>query len=126
MPETKLKITKADIILAVLFAAVAIAVAVWAAGYFGGNADSVVVTVRGEIIGVYDLSENREIAVLDGSNVIEIKNGAVFMKSADCKNQHCVRHAPIKLGNEQIVCLPNKVLVEITDNGESEIDTVAN
>lgn len=48
------------------------------------------------------------------------------MKSADCKNQHCVLHAPIRYGNEQIVCLPNKVLVEIEDNGESEIDTVAN
>lgn len=126
MPERKLKITKADIALAVLFLAAAAAVLAWSVSYFTGGADSVVITAHGEIVGEYSLSEDREISVGDGSNVIAVKDGTVFMKSADCKNQHCVNHAPISRGNEQIVCLPNKVLVEITDNGESEIDTVAN
>ena len=34
--------------------------------------------------------------------------------------------APIEKGNEQIVCLPNQVLVQITEGRESEIDIVAN
>ena len=126
MPEKRLKATKADFVLAVFFIAAAAAVLVWSLGYFGGSADSVVITAHGETVGVYSLSENREIVVDGGGNVVVIENGAVYMKSADCKNQHCVLHAPIRYGNEQIVCLPNKVLVEIEDNGESEIDTVAN
>ena len=84
MPERKLKITKADIALAVLFLAAAAAVLAWSVSYFTGGADSVVITAHGEIVGEYSLSEDREISVGDGSNVIAVKDGTVFMKSAAC------------------------------------------
>ena len=58
-------------------------------------------------------------------NVAVIKDGKVYMDRAGCDNQHCVQHQKISRGNEQIVCLPNKVILQITDDGESEVDTVA-
>lgn len=126
MPANKLKITKADILLAVLFIIAAIVLFIWSVNYFTEGGESVVISSQGKPVGAYDISEDREIVVDGGNNVVMIEGGKVYMKSASCKNQYCVEHAPISNGNEQIVCLPNKVLVEITDNGESEIDIVAN
>ena len=48
-----------------------------------------------------------------GTNVIEIKDGVVFVKSASCKNQVCVNTGKISKKGESIACLPNKVIVEI-------------
>ena len=113
-------------LLAVLFLLAAAALFFWTVTYFTGSAESVVISVPGEKTGEYDLAFDHEISVCGGSNIVQIKDGRVFMKSASCKNQYCVNHAPIEKGNEQIVCLPNQVLVQITEGRESEIDIVAN
>lgn len=47
------------------------------------------------------------------SNVVTIKNKEVFVEYANCKNQICVKHKKISKAGEVIVCLPNKVIVEI-------------
>lgn len=46
------------------------------------------------------------------------------MSYSDCKNQICVEDGKISRTNQSIVCLPNKVVVEIT-GGEEEFDAVA-
>lgn len=121
-----LKLTKADLVLAVIFLLAAGAIALWFAGYFTEGGAYVRIVQDGEEIGVYPLAQDNEIVLGDRDNVVIIEEGSVYMESASCDNQHCVFHAPIKRGNEQIICLPNKVLVEILDGGESEIDIVAN
>ncbi|MBR7133913.1 MAG: NusG domain II-containing protein [Clostridia bacterium] len=62
---------------------------------------------------LYELSlfEDKKIAL--SGNTVEIKNGAVSVISADCKNQICVNHKAISKKGESIACLPNKVIVEI-------------
>ena len=42
------------------------------------------IKVNGEIEGTYSLSEDREIKINDGSNVLQIKNGKAKMIEADC------------------------------------------
>lgn len=61
----------------------------------------------------------------DDVNIAVVSDGKVYMDRAGCDNQHCVQHAKISRGNEQIVCLPNKVILQITDDGDSEVDIVA-
>lgn len=83
------------------------------------------VTVAGEIYDTYDLAENQEISLdMDGGhNQFQIKDGVVSMMEADCPDQYCVKHAPIYKVNETIVCLPHKVVLEITEGEEAkEID----
>ena len=83
------------------------------------------VTVAGEIYDTYDLAENQEISLdMDGGhNQFQIKDGVVSMMEADCPDQYCVKHAPIDKVNETIVCLPHKVVLEITEGEEAkEID----
>ena len=44
---------------------------------------------------------------------ITIKDGTVAMTSSSCKNQVCVQTGAISQTKDVIVCLPNKILVEI-------------
>ena len=56
-------------------------------------------------------------------NVIRVENGEIYMAHADCPDQVCVLHGPLK-GAEPIVCLPNRLIVRWMDNSDWEIDAV--
>lgn len=47
-------------------------------------------------------------------NTVEIKNGSVKITEADCKNQLCVKQGSVKNAGESIICLPNRVIVEVS------------
>lgn len=54
-------------------------------------------------------------AVMEGSsyNLLAVDGERVWMQAADCPDQICVHHIPIKGGGESIICLPHKLVVEI-------------
>lgn len=78
---------------------------------------------EGELFGEYPLSKDDTIRV-GGTNVVEILDGKVKMKKADCKDQLCVRQHEISKNRESIICLPNQVVVEISSGEESDYDAV--
>lgn len=58
-------------------------------------------------------------------NVIEVENGKVHIHEASCRDQICVNHPPISKNGEVIVCLPNKLVVEVHSETEAvEIDSI--
>ncbi len=123
-----MKIKKCDIILAVIIAIVGLVFSV----YFimtdtSASEDTVVINVDGEKYGEYSLAKDQEIEVKQGDNAINkvtIKDGNVQMTFANCKNQDCVKQGRITSGNEAIICLPHKMVVEIKSN-DSEYDAVS-
>lgn len=60
-------------------------------------------------------------------NLIIIKDGKAFVKEADCRDQICVKTNPIALNGEIIVCLPNKITVEVysAEKQDSGLDSIA-
>ena len=80
---------------------------------FFGKDRGITVTVKenNEIVYKGSLYENKVIELK--GNTVEIKDGAVRVTNADCKNQICVNHAAISKKGENIICLPNKVIAEI-------------
>ena len=46
-----------------------------------------------------------------GETVVSVWAEGVYIRSADCKNQNCVRHGPLKRGGTPIVCLPERIVV---------------
>lgn len=67
-------------------------------------------------IGRYDLEKEQEIEVFTdegGWNQISWKDGKVQVTDASCPDQVCVDHIEISKEGETIVCLPNKLVVEI-------------
>ena len=89
------------------------------------NAGIVKVTVDGEVFGTYSLKKEQEIVIND-TNYLVIKDGQADMIKADCRDQICVDHITISKNKETIVCLPNKVIVEVVGGDDVEIDAVAN
>ena len=86
------------------------------------------ITVAGAEYGTYDL-EKEQIIEIQNTNVCEIKDGKVRMISAECPDKLCKRQGPIHKSGETIVCLPNKVVLEITGKGdlsEESLDATVN
>ncbi|MGK0605395.1 NusG domain II-containing protein [Enterococcus gilvus] len=85
-----------------------------------------VLSVDGEEIKTFDLSDKSQNYTYryeekDGDyNLIEVKDGRIRIKEADCGDQICVRRGWIDQSGETIVCLPHKLLIEIksSDGGE--------
>ena len=86
----------------------------------------VVVRVDGKIVGTFDLAEDKKVTINNGSNVFIINNGKADMIEADCPDQLCVHQRPVSGSGESIICLPNRVVLEVKSKAESEIDAVTN
>lgn len=57
-------------------------------------------------------------------NLFSVTDGIVTMEAADCKDQICVRHTPIGNDRESIICLPNKIVIEISSESDEPLDGV--
>lgn len=85
----------------------------------------VVITVDGETYGTYSLAEDQEIPVEQSgsiTNVVSISGGKVHMEEADCPDHLCIRQGEISSEYASIVCLPNRVVVEVVSDDEEEFD----
>lgn len=77
-----------------------------------------VVSINGTVYATYSLSHDVTVELPTGSdgvhrNVLVIENGKAAVSEADCRDGICVRHSPISEVGETIVCLPNRMVVEI-------------
>ena len=77
-----------------------------------------------EVIKIAIMSD-RQFMIQTKLNALQLRLVYSQMAYSDCKNQICVNDGQINKTNQSIVCLPNKVLVEII-GGEEEFDAVSN
>ena len=87
------------------------------------------VTIEGEIYGTFSLDKDYEekIELSDGRyNTLVIKDGEAYISEASCPDKICVHHHSIHYNKETIVCLPNKVVIEIVGGQDNEVDAIAN
>lgn len=89
----------------------------------------VTIKQNGTITAVLQIDKNQKYNIYNENNEIEntilIENGQVSMIYANCPDKICEKHKAIKNNNESIICLPNKVIVTVTNNLENEVDGVA-
>ena len=91
---------------------------------FGGeDASRAQITSSGKVIRTVDLSIDQEFTVeTDGGyNVVTVKDGKIAVTEADCPDHYCMDRG-FCAGGAQIVCLPNRLVIEFL--GEPEIDGV--
>lgn len=86
------------------------------------SGEQVEILVDGKVYGNYSLLEDQtiEVETLLGNNVVVIENGIAYMREADCPDQYCVQHKPISNMHETIVCLPHKLVVQMTGKEEKQ------
>lgn len=117
---------KNDVIFISFLAVFCIAVCVWV--YKGGAVEgsNIKITVDGKEYGTYSLFEEQTITIHEGENlnIIEIKGGKAYMQDASCPDQLCVDQNEISFDKESIICLPNKVVITVISDVESDLDGI--
>ena len=108
---------KADIILACALILIGLAIS-YIFSFGQSEGDLVEITCNGKFFGSYPLDEDREISIdrNDHINKVTINNGTVSMSFSD-KAQD--RQGNIANPGETIICLPNKIVVEITGGAKA-------
>lgn len=87
-----------------------------------------VLRVDGKEIRSFDLVEGQKTYTYryedpDGDyNLIEVDGDRIRIKEANCGDQICVRRGWAKKNGETIVCLPHKLVIEITATEGGETD----
>lgn len=141
-----MKIKKTDLILiAVLFIiSIAIFFGYRVINSLGGEGGHILISLGGSEYsrlnltedGIYLIREDQSIRRLDSAsvpsditdkhyNIIEIKGGKASMILAGCPDLLCVHQKSIEFKGEEIVCLPNKVIIEVVNGKGSSVDDIA-
>ena len=81
-----------------------------------GNA--VIVTVEGEIVGVYSLSKNGSYELNGGTNTLTVEDGFAYIKKASCPGQDCVHQRKISRTGERLVCTHYRLSVVVEGKDE--------
>jgi hypothetical protein len=85
---------------------------------------TVVVSVDGVVKYTFPLDEDIEFKIEGyegGTNYLVIKDGEAYLTEASCPDLLCVHMGKISSQGQSIICLPNRVVVEIRDDNENEI-----
>lgn len=102
---------KGDIII-IISVALALVISIAGLIIFSKQGSTVTIKQNNEIVYSESIGKDNTVT-LDGNTVI-IEDGFVYMLNASCKNQVCVNTGKISKKGESIICLPNKVTVEIS------------
>jgi len=109
---------KNDFILAVAIILIAVVVFLFIPKDKGNIAK---ITVNGKLYATVSLDKNQKVEIND-TNVCVVENGEIYMESATCPDKLCVHQGRISDNSKKIVCLPNKVIIEVFK--DSELDSV--
>ena len=83
------------------------------------------ITLDGELVEEIDLSAVTEpyTFTVEGpggfTNTIQVEHGRIRVLEAGCPDQVCVNQGYISDGTVPIVCLPNRLVIEIVGGGDS-------
>ena len=73
----------------------------------------VVVRVNGEDVATYSLARDGRYELNGGSNILVIQNGEAWLTDANCPDKLCVKQGKIRVTNQVITCLPNRLTVTV-------------
>lgn len=121
-------LTRADIILAVILIIIGVAGSLWLS--LGSQAKGSLAAIYhdSKLVGTYPLNQDKTITVKGHGHInkVTIKDRKVAMTFSDCKNQDCVHMGKTDSPGKRIVCLPNRVVVEVLGEGEGDYDAISN
>lgn len=88
---------------------------------------SVTIFRDNQIIAEYPIDENRifDVDGKKGKMRVQIKDKGVSVHTSTCSHQLCIRQGSISAPRNQIVCIPNHILITINAPKENDLDAVA-
>ncbi len=70
------------------------------------------------------LDKDRQISLLAGKMVLEVRNNSVRVLRSDCPRQFCVHQGWANVEGESIICVPYKTLIEVKSTARPMVDAV--
>lgn len=118
-----------------LDAAAALAVAAFAAVLVfllrpgTGTAVTAVITLDGEAVASYQLDQLSEPVVLSIDEApypvtVRAERGRICIDHSDCPSQDCVRTGWISQPGQQIICLPNRLVISLSGSDPAPFDAM--
>ncbi len=79
-----------------------------------------------QTINLDNTSDPLTIPIIQGEqeNILEVSDGGIRMKSANCPDKLCVHQGRIDSGASPIVCLPHRLVIQVRD-GYSATDAIS-
>lgn len=77
------------------------------------------ITVNGKEYGTYSMDVAQTVKI-NQTNTCEIKGGTVKMVWASCPDALCIHQGTADMPGETIVCLPNRVVLEVVAKDEEK------
>lgn len=116
-------IKKRDIMLAVLLIVIGVAMLI-CMRIFRKDGSYVEVYVDGKLVQRQKLSESGtyKIETSSGTNILIIEDGQAYVSEADCPDKLCTNMGCISKNGENIVCIPHKLVIQISGGEEKEYD----
>jgi len=90
-----------------------------------GGQRAVLIYQNQRLIEEVSLEKDKAIFLKEGNMQIEIKAQRVRVAGSDCPQHVCMNMGWIKYSGQTIVCVPNKVLIEIKSTQPAVIDAVS-
>lgn len=115
--KNRLGLKSADFYLVAVLLIITAGLLAWIQFGVKKQGETVVIKVDGNVVKQLALKNDTEFDVSGyqgGANHIVIQDNAVYMSDADCPDKLCVHTGTIHKTGETIVCLPHRVVVEIT------------
>jgi hypothetical protein len=107
------QLTAADLVLILGVVTAAVLSAIWL--WKSDSQKTVFIYKNDQLWGEYPLDKDQVIRI-DSHNTVAISKGRVAMTHADCPDKRCVKQGFSK--TLPIICLPNRVLIEILGREE--------
>ena len=88
----------------------------------------VVVSVDSVKTASFSLSEDIEYEIKGydgGTNLLIIKDGEAYLIDSSCPDHLCEHMGKISKVGQSIICLPNRVVVEVIGDEKEEFDTIS-
>jgi hypothetical protein len=79
----------------------------------------------GKLLQRLKLDKDQEVVLFNGRMLLELKDGRIRVKESDCPRRICLHTGWIQHPGETIVCVPNKMVIEINASGPPRVDAVA-
>jgi hypothetical protein len=89
-----------------------------------GKGEAVELTVGNGQATRYSLARDTILSVRGpiGCTGVEIRNGQVWISDSPCPQQVCRHEGKIRFSGQILICLPNRLFVEIRGSGDPPVD----
>lgn len=125
----KRRLGKNDKIFFLVIFLILILICCWFYFFKPEGGKSILITIDGKNFGTYSLAKEQQIEIPDQegnvTNIVLISEGKAKMIQANCPDKLCMNQNAVSRNNENIVCLPNKVVVTAIAEESDEIDAFA-